>query len=142
VVGEPHRVELLAREYPDVVFIVPHLGSFADDWRTHVQVIDQIARLPNIYADTSGCRRFDFLIEAIRRAGPRKLLFGSDGPWLHPALELQKIRLLGLPPPDEALVLGGNLLRLIRAPERVGRPPHRMRQLVTAESLELLGAPP
>ena len=25
-----------------------------------------------------------------------KLLFGSDGPWLHPAVELHKIRLLGL----------------------------------------------
>jgi predicted TIM-barrel fold metal-dependent hydrolase len=85
VVGEPCRLELLAREYPDVSFIVPHLGSFADDWRAHVQVIDQLVRFPNVYADAAGCRRFDYLVEAIRRAGPRKLIFGSDGPWLHPA---------------------------------------------------------
>ena len=70
-------------------------------------------RHPNIHADTSGVRRFDLLEQAVRRAGARKVLFGSDGPWLHPAVELAKVRLLGLPPADEALVLGGNLLRLI-----------------------------
>jgi uncharacterized protein len=77
-------------------------------------VIDQLVRYPNVYADTSGVRRFDYLVEAVRRAGARKLLFGSDGPWLHPGLELHKIRLLGLPPAQEALVLGKNALRLLR----------------------------
>src|SRR5262249_32501090 len=33
VMGEVSAVELLATEYPDVSFIIPHLGSFADDWR-------------------------------------------------------------------------------------------------------------
>jgi uncharacterized protein len=114
VVGETYRIELIASQYPDVNFIIPHLGSFADDWRAHVQVIDQIARLPNVYADTSGVKRFDYLVQAVRRAGAHKLLFGSDGPWLHPSLELHKIRLLGLSPQKEALVLGQNLLRLIK----------------------------
>ena len=68
---------------------------------------------PNIYTDTSGIRRFDLLCEAVRRAGAHKVLFGSDGPWLHPGLELHKIRLLGLSREDEALVTGQNFLRLI-----------------------------
>ena len=75
--------------------------------------LDQLIRHPNVFADTSGVRRFDYLVEAVRRAGPRKILFGSDGPWLHPGLELHKIRLLGLPPADEALLLGGNAQRII-----------------------------
>jgi predicted TIM-barrel fold metal-dependent hydrolase len=113
VANEAYLVEMLAPEYSDVNFIIPHLGSFGDDWRAHVQVIDQIARLPNIYTDTSGVRRFDYLVQAIERGGAHKVLFGSDGPWLHPGVELYKIRLLKLPPEDEALVLGGNALRLI-----------------------------
>lgn len=113
VVGRAFLIEMLAPEYPDVNFIVAHLGSFADDWRAHVQVIDQLTRFPNVYADTSGVRRFDYLVHAVGRAGPRKLVFGSDGPFLHPGLELQKIRLLGLPPEQESMILGGNLLRLI-----------------------------
>jgi predicted TIM-barrel fold metal-dependent hydrolase len=94
---------------------VPHLGSFADDWRAHQRLIDQLRRLPNVLADTSGVRRFDYLLQAARRAGPSRLVFGSDGPWLHPALELAKVRLLSLPPDQEALVLGGNLCRILGA---------------------------
>lgn len=118
VAGEVSQVELLAREYPGVDFIIPHLGSFADDWKAQMALIDPLERHPNVYADTAGVRRFDVLEEALRRAGPRKLIFGSDGPWLHPGVELAKIRALGLPAPEEALVMGGNLLRLMGKAER------------------------
>jgi predicted TIM-barrel fold metal-dependent hydrolase len=114
VVSRPEVIDMLAPQYPDVNFIVAHLGSYTDDWRAHQQVVYQIARYPNVYADTSAVRRFDYIVEAIKRAGARKLLFGSDGPWIHPGVELHKIRLLGLPKDQEALILGGNLLRLIR----------------------------
>jgi predicted TIM-barrel fold metal-dependent hydrolase len=132
VMGEVSVAELLAREYPDVSFIIPHLGSFGDDWRAQVGLIDQLARHPNIYTDTAGVRRFDLLEETVRRAGARKILFGSDGPWLHPAVELAKIRLLELGPPDEALVLGGNFLRLIS----------KARQLPLNRFVAAAGAPP
>lgn len=112
VVGEVSVVELLAQQYPDVAFIIPHLGSFADDWRAQLALIDHLERHDNVHADTSGVRRFDLLLQAVQRAGAHKILFGTDGPWLHPAVELAKIRLLRLAPADEALVLGGNLLRL------------------------------
>ena len=111
--GEVSVCELLATEYPDVDFIVPHLGSFGDDWAAQISVIGFIARHKNLYADTSGVRRFDLLVEAVKQAGPEKLLFGSDGPWLHPGLELQKVKALGLRPDDESLMLGGTLMRLV-----------------------------
>jgi len=114
VISRPEVVDMFAPEYPDVNFIIAHLGSFTDDWKAHQQVIYQMARYPNVYADTSGVRQFRYLVQAIKKAGPRKLLFGSDGPWLHPGVELHKIRLLGLPADQEALVLGGNILRLLR----------------------------
>src|SRR5262245_4300053 len=113
VMGEVSVVELLADEYPDVAFIIPHLGSFADDWRAQLALIDHLARHQNIYTDTSGVRRFDLLVKAVRRAGPPKVLFGSDGPWLHPGVELAKVRALRLSEADERLILGENLLRLI-----------------------------
>jgi predicted TIM-barrel fold metal-dependent hydrolase len=121
VAGAPELLEQVAPEYPRVTFVVPHLGSFGDDWRAHQRLIDQLRRLPNVFADTSGVRRFDYLVQAVRRAGPGRLVFGSDGPWLHPGLELEKIRLLRLGPMEEAEVLGGTLGRLLRlqpAPSR------------------------
>lgn len=113
VTGEVSICELLAEEYPGVNFIIPHLGSFADDWKAQLALIDPLARHPNIYADTAGVRRFDLLEKAVKRAGARKILFGSDGPWLHPGVELAKVRALELSPADERLVLGENFLRLI-----------------------------
>jgi predicted TIM-barrel fold metal-dependent hydrolase len=113
VMGEVSVVELLATEYPDVSFIIPHLGSFGDDWRAQLALIDPLVRHPNIYTDIAGIRRFDLLLQAVKRAGVRKILFGSDGPWLHPGVELAKVRALDLPQSQEQLVLGGKFLRLI-----------------------------
>lgn len=113
VMGEVSVVELLAAEYGEVPFIIPHLGSFADDWRTQLALIDHLVRHPNIYTDTAGVRRFDLLEQAARRAGAAKILFGSDGPWLHPAVELSKVRALEMSDSEERLMLGENLLRLI-----------------------------
>jgi hypothetical protein len=146
VAGEVAVCELLAEEYPDVDFIIPHLGSFADDWRAQLALIDHLVRHPNIYADTSGVRRFDLLVDAVRRAGPGKVLFGSDGPWLHPGVELAKVQALGLPARAAALVLGGNLLRLIgRVGSRRRRPPEITSQApsnVFAESALAFGPDP
>lgn len=122
VAGEVASIELFATQYPDVDFIIPHLGSFADDWTAQLALIDHLQRHANVHADTAGVRRFDLLQQALRRAGAHKLLFGSDGPWLHPAVELAKIKLLGLPPAQQALVLGGNLQRLIARAARPRRP--------------------
>lgn len=111
--GDTGALSLLAQTHPDVAFVFAHLGSFADDWAAQRQVIDLIVRHPNLFADTAGVRRFDLLEEAFARAGPDKLLFGSDGPWLHPGLELAKIRALRPSPEAFARMAGGNALRLI-----------------------------
>jgi uncharacterized protein len=121
VFDEVSTVELIATEYSDVSFIIPHLGSFGDNWRAQRAFIDHLARHPNVYTDSSGVRRFDLLEEAIARAGVQKVLFGSDGPWLHPAVELEKIRVLKLSPEGERMVLATNILRLMsldREPSR------------------------
>ncbi len=113
--GDTATVEMVALAYPDVAWIVPHLSSFADDWAAQVSFVDKLVRLPNVFADTSGVRYFDVLADAVRRAGADKILFGSDGPFLHPGVELAKIHALHLTPTDAALVLGGNILRLTKA---------------------------
>lgn len=118
VAGKVAVIDMFASEYRDVNFIIPHLGSFADDWAAQQQIVDQLVRHPNVFADTAGVRRFDYLVEVVKRAGAHKLLFGSDGPWLHPGLELYKVQLMNLSREQEALVLGGNVLRLLAQIEK------------------------
>ena len=113
VMGEVQQVYLLGQEYPDVNFIIPHLGSFADDWKAQQAFIDPLSRFANIFTDSSGVRRFDLLKEAHERAGAHKILFGSDGPWLHPGPELEKIYALKACERDLEKMLAGNFLRLV-----------------------------
>lgn len=114
VMGDVASIDLFAPEYPEVAFIIPHLGSFADDWKAQRAFLDPLSRLPNVFTDTSGVRRFDLLEEALQRAGAGKILYGSDGPWLHPGVELSKILALRMSAGDRQLVLAGNWLRLTR----------------------------
>jgi uncharacterized protein len=120
--GDTATVEMAATAYPEVAWIIPHLSSFSDDWKAQIAFVDQLVRLPNLFTDTAGVRYFDVLADAVRRAGPDKVLFGSDGPFLHPAVEISKIHALHLEPADTAQVLGGNLLRLTRTARRSARP--------------------
>ncbi len=113
VMGEISTIELLTEEYPDVNFIIPHLGSFADDWKAQLGFCRILSRNRNIYTDTSGVRRFDVLEKALEESGPGKILFGSDGPWLHPGVELSKIFALKMGQSDIEKVVSGNFLKLI-----------------------------
>lgn len=114
VMGEVSQVHLIAAEYPEVNFIIPHLSSFADDWKAQKAFISLLKRYPNIYTDLSGVRRFDLIIEAYEQAGAGKILFGSDGPWIHPGLELMKVHALELPQPEQDNILFKNFLRLTK----------------------------
>ena len=118
VMGEVESVALFAPQFPRVQFVIPHLGSFADDWRAQRSFVDILARMPNVYTDTAGVRRFDDLLTAVRRAVTHTVLFGSDGPWLHPGVERAKVREicreLGVDAAGAAQLCGGNAMRVFR----------------------------
>jgi uncharacterized protein len=117
VLYHPERVSnfhMIAAEYPQVPFIMAHLGNFASrDWPEHLAAIEVAKRYPNVYLDTSSVVFFKFLEMAAKELGPDKLVFGSDGPELDSRVELHKVKLLKLAPPAEAKVLGGNIARLL-----------------------------
>jgi len=117
ILYHPERVanfHMIASAYPQVNFIMAHLGSFASqDWTEHLAAIDVARRYPNVYLDTSSVVFFKFLEMAVAELGPEKIVFGSDGPEVDCRVELYKIRLLKLPPAAEAKILGGNIRRLL-----------------------------
>jgi predicted TIM-barrel fold metal-dependent hydrolase len=104
----------VVQSYPEVFFILAHLGSFASrDWMEHVRAIEAAKSLTNLYLDTSSVVFFEYLERAARELPKEKLIFGSDGPLVDPRVELYKIRLLGLPQEKKQLILGGNIRRLL-----------------------------
>ena len=104
----------VVQSYPEVAFILAHLGCFASrDWKEHVRAIEAAGRLANLYLDTSSVVFFEYLERAAKELPAEKLIFGSDGPLVDSRVELYKIRLLKLPQAKEQLILSGNILRLL-----------------------------
>jgi predicted TIM-barrel fold metal-dependent hydrolase len=109
----------IARAYPQVDMILAHLGAPYSRMgvRTIMEAIDAGKRYSNVYVDTSTVQETRYLEEALREAGPGKLCFGSDAPDCDSRLEVFKIRnamaKVGTSQEEQAMVLGGNLLKLL-----------------------------
>jgi uncharacterized protein len=105
---------MIANSYPQINFILAHLGSFASqNWSEHLQAIDVAKRYPNVYLETSSVVFFEYLEMAVRELPEDKIVFGTDGPLVDSRVELYKIRLLRLPEEKEEKILSGNILRLL-----------------------------
>ena len=117
VLYHPHRVALyedFVPDYPDVNFILCHLGSDdSSDWREHLAGIQLAKCYPNVSIETSTVIIAPFLEKAIQELPAEKILFGSDGPDGDCRMEIYKVRIQKLPKEKEELILGGNMLRLL-----------------------------
>jgi predicted TIM-barrel fold metal-dependent hydrolase len=104
---------MIAEAFPQVQFIMAHMGGY-QTWRKPMDGIGLARRYPNVSVDTSQVP-VKYIEMAVKELGPEKIIFGSDGPEQDSRVELYKIRLLKLPPADEAKILSGNILRLLPA---------------------------
>ncbi len=105
----PFQLAELARCFPEVNFIMGHLGA-ADFWTDVVPAASQSA---NIYLETSLRSGVATIRNAVQAVGAGRVLFGSSAPESEPEIELAKLRLVELLPEQERLVLGENMLRLL-----------------------------
>lgn len=102
----------LARQFPSVPFILGHMGFGPAD----PDAIEAAAELDNFYLETSGGNVLH-IRQAIEKAGPSKVIFGSEFPLSHPKVELEKILCLGLSDADLERVLYKNIYDLARLSE-------------------------
>lgn len=120
---------LMVDTYPSVKFILPHLGSYRSDrWWEQMAAIDMAKRHPNIYLEASGLCHFgvqSFFEMAAREVPTEQIVFGSYAPESDPRVEIYAVKLLKLPGPQEAKVLGGNISRLLGLTSRRFSQPKR-----------------
>ena len=98
----------LAKQFPKANFILGHMGFGPADQ----DGLEAAAALNNFYLETS-TGNFLHLKEAVRRAGPGKLIYGSEFPLSHPKAELEKILLLKLTGEAQDKILGKNIQHLL-----------------------------
>lgn len=105
----PQQFVRLAEEAPEATIILAHMGGYH-----HTEdAIRLCERYDNLLLDTSACPYPHRIEEAIQRVGAGRVLFGSDGPGCNPALELKKIRRLGLAEDEERMVLHDNIASIL-----------------------------
>lgn len=105
----PEEVAQAARLCPETTVIMAHMGGYY-----HFEAVLQAAQaLPNVLLDTSASPYPWRIRQAVDTLGPERVLFASDGPGCLPALEVEKVRLAGLSPEEEALVFAGNIQRIL-----------------------------
>lgn len=111
--GAVYPLRYVAESYPGVPIIVAHMGKFKSDTQAHLQTLWLAQHYENVYFDTSSVIDFEWLERAVQGGLIQRMIFGSDGPVCHCAVELARVRALCLAPDLEALVLHENILRLI-----------------------------
>ena len=107
----PLAIARAAEACPGATIILGHMGGYfhADE------AIEVAERHPNLVLETSAMPYPAKIREAVARLGPERVLYASDGPACSPRLEVEKVRLAGLDPEAERLVLGENAARLLDA---------------------------
>jgi uncharacterized protein len=98
----------VARRYPRVSFVVGHGGIGNIDLYALTLIEDE----PNIALETSG--GYTCVAEAaLRRLGAERVVFGSEYPLQHPAVELAKFQALRTPPEQWRQIAWENAHRLL-----------------------------
>lgn len=85
----PWSIALLAERFPDVKVMMIHMGH------GHGVYIDaalkMARRYPNLYLEMSGMPMHTKIKEAYETVGKNRIMFGTDGPFHHPSVEIQKV---------------------------------------------------
>nr|WSY51197.1 amidohydrolase family protein [Streptomyces sp. NBC_00886] len=103
----------LARRFPQVSFVLGHSGIGNIDFHALTLIRDE----PNILLETSG--GYTCVAEAaISRLGAGRVVFGSEYPLQHPAVELAKFQVLLLPPEQWRQIAWDNAHRLLGEEKR------------------------
>ncbi|MGH3142928.1 MAG: amidohydrolase family protein [Gaiellales bacterium] len=90
----PWSIEELAVSFPDVPLVMAHMGHGNVVYIN--AAIDIAERRPNVYLETSGMPMHTKIKEAVERIGTERVIYGSDAPFHHPAVEILRVQVSGL----------------------------------------------
>ncbi len=90
----PWQIGLLAERHPNCKVLMIHMGH------GHGVYIDAALKMArkysNIYLEMSGMPMHTKIKEAYDTVGHNRILFGTDGPFHHPSVEIQKVKVSGV----------------------------------------------
>jgi predicted TIM-barrel fold metal-dependent hydrolase len=111
--GTPESFAAVMDAWPKLTIVLAHLGGY-QQWQGVAEHI--VGR--DVWLDTAYTPRHladEEIVKLVRAHGPDRVLFGTDGPWTDPAVEMAHIRGLDLNAEEIEGILGLNARRLLDA---------------------------
>lgn len=103
----------LAAAFPDISFIATSGGQINISGVALAEATQMLQENPNIYLETSGIYREDFIEDLVPLIGVERLLFGSNSPEYSQELEILRARRAHLSEAERQAILGENACRLL-----------------------------
>jgi predicted TIM-barrel fold metal-dependent hydrolase len=111
--GAPHHLKALIEAVPALTLVAFHFGGYQRLEEAEELIVGGSALLETSWPPSVASLDADRVRAIVARHGADRVVFGSDWPMTDPAAEIAGIRALGLPPAEEAAILGDNLARLL-----------------------------
>jgi predicted TIM-barrel fold metal-dependent hydrolase len=108
------QVADLSNSVPEANIIMTHGGQINISGLAQADAFLAMSQCDNLYMETSGLYRQDFIEESIARFGAHRVLFGSNSPNMHQGFE--RDRALSATKISEEIreaVLGGSVMKLL-----------------------------
>jgi len=110
--GDFVEVNILAKKYPRVRWVVYHCGS---DYATADKAIESMRQHPNVYAEiTLTPSTFGIIDYLVKHAGEDRIVYGSDLPMRDPRQQLGWVVFSRLAEKQKRKVLALNALRILK----------------------------
>ncbi|PIQ27352.1 hypothetical protein COW36_15590 [bacterium (Candidatus Blackallbacteria) CG17_big_fil_post_rev_8_21_14_2_50_48_46] len=103
----------LASAFPEITFIATSGGQINISGVALSEATQMLKENPNVYLETSGIYREDFIEDLVPQIGIERLLFGSNSPEFSQELEVLRPRMAHLSPSERNAILGENARRLL-----------------------------
>jgi predicted TIM-barrel fold metal-dependent hydrolase len=103
----------LAAAFPDIVFIATSGGQINISGVALAEATQLLREHSNVWLETSGIYREDFIEDLVPLIGVERMLFGSNSPEYDQSFEILRPRLAHLSPAQKQALLGGNACRLL-----------------------------
>jgi predicted TIM-barrel fold metal-dependent hydrolase len=111
-VSHPSQVADLAQTFPDITFIASNGGNLNISGGLLAEARTMLESCPNVFIETSGTYREDFLEEVMTEVGNTRVLFASGAPHYDQEFEMERVICAHVDDADKQAMWSGNLLRI------------------------------
>ena len=112
--SEALQVAKLAARWPDASIVMTNGGQINISGLGQADATLALSRNPNLFMDTAGIYRQDFIEETIDAFGSERVLFGSGSPYFDQRYEIKRVLLAKAIESDRSAMKSGNARRLLK----------------------------